>query len=249
MAFRCGLQSMRHRRLRSSEWATTRPEGVLARCNGHWSRLLNTGPESYLRRVDGVYTAPLGMSRMDLPRISRIGLLFLFLGALLFAGWVLWVKTRITRPVDMPVSMSPGHFRSREFNINLEAVYLIEIAADKNKIPADTLRCLLGYKILDSDCAETPSVVKASWVLSSGGHVMAHGTTDDPGGGAVTNNEIARAIGAFDGEEGCRYVLDVDILGDGSKLAPGNPRLRVELFPYPAGKMAWGPAILLATVF
>src|SRR5437879_7958677 len=105
------------------------------------------------------------MIRMRLLRISRIGLLFLLLGALWFAGWVLWGKTRITRPVDMPVSMSPGHIRSREFKINLEAVYLIEIAADKNKIPADTLHCLLGYKFRDSDCAETPSVVKASWVL------------------------------------------------------------------------------------
>jgi hypothetical protein len=147
-----------------------------------------------------------------------------------------WAKTRITRPVDMPVSMSTGHIRTSQFPINLEAVYLIEISADKNRIPAETLHCL------------PPSVVQASWVLSSNGQVVARGSTDGPGGGAVTNDAIARAIGFFDGEKGCCYDLDVDILGDGRKLAPGNPRLRVEAFPYPAGKMAWGPAVLLITI-
>ena len=159
-----------------------------------------------------------------------------------------WAKTRITRPVDMPVPMSTGHIRTSQFPINLEAVYLIEISADKNRIPAETLHCLLGYKFLDSDCANTPSVVQASWVLSSNGQVVARGSTDGPGGGAVTNDAIARAIRFFDGEKGCCYDLDVDILGDGSKLAAGNPRLRVEAFPYPAGKMAWGPAVLLITI-
>jgi hypothetical protein len=151
------------------------------------------------------------------------------------------------RPVDMPVSMSPGHIRSPEFGLNLDAVYLVEIAADKNRIPAGELHCLLGYKILDSDCPATPSVVRASWVLSSNGQVVAHGSSDDPGGGAVTEDAIARAIGTFDGEAGCRYVLDIDIIGDGRKLADGNPRLRVEAFPYPAGKMAWGPGVFFIT--
>jgi hypothetical protein len=113
-----------------------------------------------------------------------------------------WAKTRITRPVDMPVSMSTGHIRTSQFPINLEFVYRIEISADKNRIPAETLHCLLGYKFLDSDCAHTPSVVQASWVLSSNGQVVARGSTDGPGGGAVTNDAIARVIGFFDGKRG-----------------------------------------------
>jgi hypothetical protein len=175
-------------------------------------------------------------------------LVLMFVGATLFGGWVLWVKTRIIRPVEMPVSMSPGHIRSPEFTVNLDAVYLIEIAADKNRIPADTLHCLLGYKLLDSDCANTPSVVWASWVLSNNRQIVVRGSSDGPGGGAVTEDTIARAIGTFDGEAGRRYVLDVDTIDDGSELAQGNPRLRVEAFLYPVGKMAWGPAVLIITV-
>jgi hypothetical protein len=163
---------------------------------------------------------------------------------------MIWWNTRILRPLDLPVSMSPGHIRSPEFHTNLYAVYLIEIAADTNRFPDGALHCLLGYKFLDSDCAETHSVVLASWAVSSNGQLVARGSSDDDkaGGGAVTNDTVAAAIGSFDGEEGCNYILDVEIHGDGSKLAPGNPRLRVEVFPYPAGKMAWGPPIIFISI-
>jgi hypothetical protein len=143
------------------------------------------------------------------------------------------VEFRIKKPVDIPLSMYPGHIRTLEFRIN-SGPYIVEIAADQNKIPPDTLFCLLGYNQLDSQCLNTPSVVEASWVLSSGGAVMASGSSDDDGsgGGSVMDDGIGRSIGRFDGESGRRYALDVDILADGSKLAPGNPRLQVQEFPW-----------------
>ena len=171
---------------------------------------------------------------MGRSRITRLGLASMFLGVILIL-WVasLW-KTRVTKPVDMPVSMSPGHIRTQEFKINLEAVYLIEITADQNKIPPETLFCLLGYTLRDSQCPNTPSVVEASWALSSDGAVVARGSSKDKdsGGGSVMSDGIGRAIGTFDGEAGRRYVLDVDVLADGTKLAPGNPRLQVQEFPW-----------------
>ncbi len=171
---------------------------------------------------------------MGISRLTRLGLVCMSLGVVLFGGWLLWWKTRILKPVDMPVSMSPGHIRTPEFKINLEAVYLIEIVADQKKIPADSLFCLLGYKILDSSCPNTPSVVAASWILSSDGAVVARGSTKDKdsGGGTVMDDGIGREIGSFDSESGRHYVLDVDVLADGSKLATGNPRLQVQRFPW-----------------
>lgn len=181
---------------------------------------------------------------MGRSRITRLGLASMFLGAILYFGWLLWWKTRVTKPVDMPVSMSPGHLRTQEFKINLEAVYLIEITADQNKIPSDTLFCLLGYTLRDSQCPNTPSVVEASWVLSSEGAVVAKGSSkdQDSGGGSVMNDGIGRAIGSFDGEVGRRYILDVDVLADGTKLAPGNPRLQVQEFP-------WTPASTVVLIY
>lgn len=157
----------------------------------------------------------------------------MFLGALLYGGWLFLWNTRIKKPVDIPVSMSPGHIRTPEFRTSL-GPYMVEIAADQNKIPPDTLFCLLGYTQLDSQCPNTPSVVEASWVLSSDGAVVASGSSkgDDSGGGSVMDDGIARSIGTFHGENGRRYVLDVDILADGSKLASGNPRLQVQEFPW-----------------
>ncbi len=45
------------------------------------------------------------------------------------------------------------------------------------------------------------------------------------------NESISREIGHFQGQRGRRYVLDVDVLADGSLLAPGHPRLKVEVHP------------------
>jgi hypothetical protein len=118
--------------------------------------------------------------------------------------------------------MSAGHIRTPEFKLNLDAIYLIEIAADQKKIPPDTLFCLLGYTQYDSQCPNTPSVVEASWVLSSDGQILANGSTTGSrsAGGSVEADGIGRAIGSFDGEDSRRYVLDVNVLADGSKLAP-----------------------------
>jgi hypothetical protein len=179
---------------------------------------------------------------MSLSRPLKIGLFLLLIGVVPYGSWVIWEQTRIIAPIDIPVSMSPGYIRTPEFKVNLHAVYLIEISAENDKFPKDTLHCLLGYKFLDSDCAETPSVVKASWVLSSGGQMIAQGSSDGPGGGAVMKDTIARVIGTFDSEEGCPYVLNVNILGDGSKLAPGHPHLKVEVFPGSVAALFWLPA-------
>src|SRR5882762_5303993 len=170
---------------------------------------------------------------MGLSRLTRLGLVSMSLGILVFSGLLLWWRTRTLSPVDIPVSMSLGHIRTPEFKINLDAVYLIEITADQKKIPSNALFCLLGYKQLYSECPNSPSVVQASWVLSSGGAVVSRGTSEDrdSGGGSVMMDRIGRSIGSFDGESGRRYVLDLDVLEDGSKLAPGNPRLQVQVLP------------------
>ena len=82
-----------------------------------------------------------------------------------FGTWVLWLKTRTMVPVNIPISMGVGHVRTREFELNLNAPYAIDIEVQK-AIPFDTLNCLLGMAKAESStelekCRNLPSVLKA----------------------------------------------------------------------------------------
>jgi hypothetical protein len=181
-----------------------------------------------------------------------VGLTFVFAGIGVYGTWVLWLTTRTERPVNIPISMDIGHTRTREFKLNMNAPYMIEIEVQKEKIPFDTLNCLLGTAMSPMstnlrECPDRPSVVKASWVLTSGGQTVAQGSTDDYRSGAWMNDSIARELGHFQSQNGRRYVLDVDVLEDGSLLAPGNPRLKVEVHPEVyEGNMVWSAILFLA---
>jgi hypothetical protein len=156
-------------------------------------------------------------------------------GIALYGTWAVWLATRTDRPVDVPISMAVGHVRTPEFKVNLNALYTIEIEVQK-KIPFDTLNCLLGLGMSSTssalqECPNRPSVVKASWTLTSDGRTVASGSSDDERSGDWGNDSISRILGSFHGADGRRYVLDVNVLEDGSLLAPGNPRLKVRVHP------------------
>jgi hypothetical protein len=185
-------------------------------------------------------------------RTKLVGLTFVFAGIGVCGTWVLWLTTRTERPVNIPISMDIGHSRTPEFKLNMNAPYMIEIEVQKEKIPFDTLNCLLGMSMAVrstalQDCPDRPSVVKASWVLMSDGQTVAQGSSDDHRSGAWMNDSIARELGHFQSQNGRRYVLDVDVLADGSSLKLGNPRLKVEVHPEVyEGDMVWSAILFLA---
>jgi hypothetical protein len=164
---------------------------------------------------------------MQLRRTGWIGLVMIGMSLVTLACWTAWFRTRTWSPVEMPVSLLQGsRFSTNEFSINLNAEYRIEIDA-KNKIPLETLGCLLGNG-MRSTCA-VPSVVGLHWVLSTDGTVR-QGTSDDTkgyGGESESDGEAFRTIGFFKGQKGRLYKLDFDVLADGSSLAITNPQLRV----------------------
>jgi hypothetical protein len=180
----------------------------------------------------------------------RVGTAFLSVGIVLYLTWALWIVTRTERPVNMPISMAVGHFRTPEFKLNLNAPYRIEIEVQKT-IPFDTLNCLLGMARSSTEleeCRNRPSVVNASWILTSGGRTVASGSSNDYRSGFWMNDSIARELGDFQSESGRKYVLEVDVLADGSALASGNPRLKVEVYPgYYETTMYQDLFVLLAT--
>jgi hypothetical protein len=187
---------------------------------------------------------------IPLSRTKLTGLALVAGGAVLFGVWAAWLATRTDRPVDVPISMAMGHVRTREFKVNLNALYIIEIEVQK-KIPFDTLNCLLGLGTSATssalqECPERPSVVRTSWTLTSDGRTVASGSSDDDREGDWGNESISRILGSFRSEDGRRYVLDVNVLADGSSLVPGNPRLKVRVHPmFYEDVMVGGTAISL----
>jgi hypothetical protein len=170
---------------------------------------------------------------MPTPRTKLAGFILIAVGIALYGVWAAWLLTRTERPVEMPVSMAIGHVRTHDFKVNVNASYEIEIEVQK-AIPFETLSCLLGTTMGRTstdleECPDRPSVVKASWTLTGDGQTIAHGSSDDYRSGAWMNGSIARELGNFQGQSGRRYVLDVNVLADGSSLMRGNPRLEVLL--------------------
>jgi hypothetical protein len=188
---------------------------------------------------------------MRLQGTNLVGVIFLVVGVGVSGTWVLWLTTRTDRPVNIPMSMAIGHVRTSEFKLNMSAPYTIGIEVQKT-IPFDTLNCLLGMAMARAstaleECPDRPSVVKASWVLTSDGQTVAQGSSDDYRGGAWMNDSISRELGHFESQSGLRYVLDVSVLADGSSLALGNPRLKVEVHPgVYEGYLFWSAILFLA---
>lgn len=114
------------------------------------------------------------------------------------------MTTRAFVPVDMPVSLAPGHVKA-DFYTNLEASYFIEIELDQSR--------------LVPGCLEY-AVLKTRWTVFRDGRVVAAMDEDKSEGGW---------LGYFDSTPG-RYTLDVDVLSDASCLSVQSPRLRVSTY-------------------
>jgi biopolymer transport protein ExbD len=157
---------------------------------------------------------------MRLPTSGRIGLTLVLLGGFTYAGWTFWANTRTWSPIDFPVSLSPGHIRSNEFIINVDATFILNIRVDR-KIDLDRVPCWLG----DLPCSSAPSILHVKWALSRAGKIVAHADSDESQTVRAYDETVSREIGAFHVEKGEHYVLDLDVVGDGSRLNRGHPRL------------------------
>jgi hypothetical protein len=164
---------------------------------------------------------------MQLKRSGRLGLVLISISLVTVACWTVWSYTRSWRPVDMPLSLRRGnHVSTGQFAVNLDSEYEIAVDAE-NKIPVDSLQCLLGSMFPPKLCQTSP-VLKVHWRLSSDGMTV-EGTSDDTvgAGSAGPDGEASRTIGLFTGQKDRKYQIDLDVLADGSSLAATNPHLRV----------------------
>jgi hypothetical protein len=76
-------------------------------------------------------------------RLTRNGIGCLALAVATFGGWVLWLETRINRPIYVPVSMTVNHVHIPEFRTNLSGLYEISIEARSRSACLRNLDCTI----------------------------------------------------------------------------------------------------------
>ena len=159
-----------------------------------------------------------------LPLSVWIGISLILLGLATYGSIQHWMTTRTFVPVDMPVSLAPGHIKTGPFSINLRDGYSIWINLDQNVQ-------------WDANCNPYSSL-QTRWVLHRSGRVVEK--WDYP-------VLLGTYLEGFYAEKGT-YDLDVEVASDASCLNPAHPRLRVN-----TGKRAYAeelsPLLWLSVMF
>jgi hypothetical protein len=165
---------------------------------------------------------------MRLTKLTWAGISLIATAVIGIGVWSAMLKTAINKPIDVPLTVLKGSVRTPAFKVNRNRLYTIEVVAKKKTIPFGTLNCLLGMPLPAASC-DKPSVIEASWSLSSNGKLIVKGKSDGDPGGAWTQDDIARELGRFQSESGRTYDLSVDFITDASVLASAEPHLKVEI--------------------
>lgn len=168
------------------------------------------------------------------------------LGVSILGAWFWWRKTRNLEPVNLPLPLGAGQSLTSEFKLNFDGLYFIEIEAE-HTIPLDRLHCLLGVEADPVQCKSTPSVIDATWVLSSAGQELRQGSSREPYSAPVLTNGVARVIGEFQGIAGTSYKLRATFATGVGDLAAAHPRLKVKVADIAHVDLQTSQALVYAT--
>ncbi len=157
--------------------------------------------------------------------LGRLGVVLLLAGIGVFIGNRVWYDTRTWTPIDLPVALTVGHLSTPEFRVNLQDSFEIELAVDR-PVPRALMDTVLGIGELPSSQPAGLRGFQLAWALRRAGHVVQRGLSDGHGEG-YWGNTTGRVLGYFPAQKGQPYRLDIDVLEDGSRLAPYHPHLKV----------------------
>lgn len=125
---------------------------------------------------------------------------------LTLAAYGHWLKTRIATPLEVPISLNPGHIRPEEFKINLRGRYLIEINVDDR----------FTYQHPECPIYGDKSLLKTHVKLFR--HGVQLGETD---------GAHFFFIADFTADRSGRYALDIQVMPGASCLNAAHPTLTV----------------------
>jgi hypothetical protein len=166
-----------------------------------------------------------GERRIDRMK-TKAGLALIVLGVAIFCVWRWWVNTRDFLPVNIAISAGGDRNISTQFRLNFDALYFIEIEAQKS-LPLDQLHCLMGVEADAARCKGVATMIDANWSITNDGHEVAHGTSSELHSLSPESQAVNRVIGEFQGRAGHEYELRVEFAKDLSPLAAAHPRLKV----------------------
>jgi biopolymer transport protein ExbD len=135
---------------------------------------------------------------------ATIAIILILLGIALPAGYGRWMGTRTFVALDQQVSLSPGHIRTADFDVNLAGWYQVGVDVDRG-FP---YRPGCGFGALDP-------LLKTRSIVYRGGRELGHFEGAD------------RFLGHFYAEKRKQYSLDIQVLTDASCFNTAHPRIFV----------------------
>jgi biopolymer transport protein ExbD len=135
---------------------------------------------------------------------ATIAILLILLGIAVPTGYGRWMSTRTFVALDQHVSLSPGHIRTADFDVNLAGWYQVGVDVDRG-FP---YRPGCGFGALDP-------LLKTRSIVYRGGRELGDFEGAD------------RFLGHFYAEKRKQYSLDIQVLTDASCFNSGHPRIFV----------------------
>ncbi len=142
---------------------------------------------------------------MRFPPTGKIGIALLASGAILLAYSIIWLAPRQYVPVDMPISLSPGHIATGNFGVNNGDIYYIEL------VFGDGPRSDAGH-------CNPFSVLATQWTVTSNGEILERGN----GPLQYFGFQLGEFVGGND-----RCSFDAEIFPGAECLNARKPRLRI----------------------
>jgi hypothetical protein len=121
------------------------------------------------------------------------GVALILSGVCSFAGNEAWYKTRKWFPLDVPVTLSVGHFATADFTVNVNETFEIQLEVDR-EIPTLVANTVLGTGDPSSKTNEVRGF-NLAWTLSSDGRVIEHEISDGRNEGYWGGRRMGRLLG------------------------------------------------------
>ena len=157
-----------------------------------------------------------------------IGALFSLTGLAIAAKVESYLAPMKVTPVDAPISLQPGETVVK-FQTGIKANYRVAIEFDRpQRISFKSTDCVTAEYFPRGDCNGIPAGFEAAWSLAADGKQVASGKASKVMW--QLHGPFSLEFGQFGGRPSEEYILRVQVLTDGSRLALAKPRLQVSVW-------------------
>jgi hypothetical protein len=156
---------------------------------------------------------------------TALGFIFVLPVPLVFFYLAIRIPSGSTVAVSQPIVLSPGHTEVA-FHTNYPGRHRIAIEFDEpKKIQFSPRDCITEEGFQPGDCNAIHAGFTGTWTLASNGRVVQQGTI--PATLRQMSGPFSSSICVFQAKRSATYKFALDILSDGSRLAPAQPHLDV----------------------